>query len=195
LASVGNMDSAPNAQAPITWRRETAGGDAAMLGDRVHWKATAESPNTPNMTPTATHARIPDGVFSGSSWVTATLQRGCRAQEATQRVHVHDWQAPKRLRSQPRRPQPVLLIAVPQLALVASAAGPDRPFHCQSRSVKCACSDHDDERIAMQRVQGRASASNRESSARSAGGDHLSAPAHQDMQGVPSANHKGRARR
>jgi hypothetical protein len=38
---------------------------------------------------------------------------------------------------------------VPQLALVAAAAGPDRAVHCQSLSVKCSGSDHDDERIAM----------------------------------------------
>ena len=59
FASVGNMDSAPNAQAPIAWRRETAGGDATMLGDRVHWNAAAESPSTPSSAAIAT-ARIPN---------------------------------------------------------------------------------------------------------------------------------------
>jgi hypothetical protein len=39
---------------------------------------------------------------------------------------TRDGQAPKNLRSQPRRPQPVLFIAVPQPALIAKAAVPDR---------------------------------------------------------------------
>ena len=51
--------------------------------------------------------------------------------------------------AQPHRAQPVLLIAVSQLALVADAAGPYRTFPSHSRSVKCAGSDHVDERIAM----------------------------------------------
>ena len=45
--------------------------------------------------------------------------------------------------AQPHRAQPVLLIAVSQLALVADAAGPYRTFPSHSRSVKCAGSDHD----------------------------------------------------
>ena len=67
--------------------------------------------------------------------------------------HEHDGQAPKRLRPKPREPQPVLRIAVPQLAVAAAAAGPDRAVHCQSCSVQAAghesqVCDHDDGRAA-----------------------------------------------
>ena len=42
-------------------------------------------------------------------------------------------------------------IAVPQLALAASAASPHHALLCQSRSVTAAASsDHNDERIAME---------------------------------------------
>ena len=64
--------------------------------------------------------------------------------------HEHDREAPTRLRPQPCRPQPLLRIAVPQLALAAVATGTDPAVLCQSRSVMAAGSDPDDRGAAMQ---------------------------------------------
>jgi hypothetical protein len=71
---------------------------------------------------------------------------GCHAPKHVRTLDEHTglrqrrimWQTPKRIRSQPRRPQPILHIAVPKLAVAAAAAGLDRPVLCQSCSVQAA---------------------------------------------------------